>query len=141
MQNGILTPSQPLIIIPSSAKWLADTPTPAKQLVTASRGVLDLNPIEPAGKKIIFKFFKKMGRRVLKKVLVKWSEGLKLNVMRIITIRKKKYLSTSLDNAFYKNIKKDLKRELNFKLSNLYRTIFSSKNGLSLDSKQKILPS
>ena len=46
---------------------------------------------------------------MLKKVLIKWSEGLKLNVIRIITARKKKYLNTPLDNAFYKNIKKDLK--------------------------------
>ena len=76
---------------------------------------------------------------MLKKVLVKWSEGLKLNVTRIVAARKKEYLSTSSDNAFYKNIKKDLKRELNFKLSNLYRIIFSSKNSLSLNSKQKIL--
>ena len=71
--------------------------------------MLDLNPIEPAGKKIIFKTSKKMGRRVLKKVLVKWSEGLKLNVVRIIAVRKKEYLNTSLDNTFYKNIKNDLK--------------------------------
>ena len=46
---------------------------------------------------------------MLKKVLIKWSEGLKLNVARIIAARKKEYLNTPLDNAFYKNIKKDLK--------------------------------
>ena len=68
---------------------------------------------------------------MLKKVLIKWSEGLKLNVVRIITARKKEYLNTPLDNAFYKNIKKDLKQELNFKPSNLYRIIFGGKNGVS----------
>ena len=97
--------------------------------------MLNLNPAEPAGEKIIFKTSKKTGRRVLKKVLVKWSEGLKLNVVRIVAARKKEYLSASLDNAFCKNIKKDLKRELNFKLSNSHRIIFGSKNGLSLDGK------
>ena len=50
-----------------------------------------------------------MGKWVLKKVLVKWSKGLKLNIIRIIVVRKKEYLNTSLDNAFYKNIKKDFK--------------------------------
>ena len=50
-----------------------------------------------------------MGKRVLKKVLIKWSEGLKLNIIRIITTRKKEYLNTPLNNTFYKNIKKDLK--------------------------------
>ena len=82
-----------------------------------------------------------MGKRVLKKGLIKQSEGLKLNIARIIATRKKKYLNTPLDNAFYKNIKKDLKWGLNFKLSNLYRIIFGGKNGVSQDSKQKVLPS
>jgi len=50
-----------------------------------------------------------MGKWVLKKVLVKWSEGFKLNIVRMVAVKKKEYLSTSLDNAFYKNIKKDLK--------------------------------
>jgi len=68
---------------------------------------------------------------VLKKVLIKWSEGLKLNVARIITTRKKEYLNTPLDDAFCKNIKKDLKWELNFELSNLHRTIFGGKNSVS----------
>ena len=65
--------------------------------------------MEPVGKKIIFKTSKRMGKRVLKKVLVKWSEGLKFDVVRMIVARKKEYLNTFLDNAFYKNIKKDLK--------------------------------
>ena len=39
---------------------------------------------------------------------------------------------------FTKILKKNLKRELNFKLSNLYKTVFNSKNGISLDGKQKI---
>ena len=64
-------------------------------------------------------------------MLIKWNKGLKLNVIRIIITRKKEYLNTSLDNAFYKNIKKDLKQELNFEPSNLYRIIFRSKNGIS----------
>lgn len=102
--------------------------------------MLDLNPAEPAGEKIIFKTSKKTGRRVLKKVLIKWSKGLELNVARIVTVKKKEYLSASSDDAFCKNIKKNLKKELNFKPSNLHRTIFSGKNGLSLDNKQKILP-
>ena len=82
-----------------------------------------------------------MGKWVLKKVLVKWSKGLKLNIIRIIVVRKKEYLNTSLDNAFYKNIKKDFKQKLNFKLSNLYRIIFRGKNGIGWDGKPKILPS
>ena len=86
--------------------------------------------MEPIGKKIIFKTFKRIGKQVLKKVLIKWSKGLKLNIIRIIITRKKEYLNTSLDNAFYKNIKKDLKWELNFKLSNLYRTSFRGKNSI-----------
>ena len=73
-------------------------------------------------------------------MLIKWSEGLKLNVARIIAARKKEYLNAPLDNAFCKNIKKDLKWELNFKPSNLYRTIFGGKNGVSWDGKQKVLP-
>ena len=77
---------------------------------------------------------------MLKKVLIKQNKGLKLNITRIITAKKKKYLNTPLDNAFYKNIKKDLKWELNFKLSNLYKIIFRGKNSVSWDSKQKILP-
>ena len=89
-----------------------------------------MDPIEPIGKKIIFKTSKRTGKRVLKKVLIKWSKGLKLNVIRIVTARKKEYLNTPLDNAFCKNIKKDLKRELNFEPSNLYRTIFRGKNGV-----------
>ena len=81
--------------------------------MTAPRGELNLNPAEPAGKKTIFKTSKKTGRQVSKKVLIKWSEGLELNVARIITTRKREYLSTSSNNTFYKNIKKDLKQELN----------------------------
>ena len=50
-----------------------------------------------------------MGKWVLKKVLIKWSEGLKLNVTRIVAARKKEYLSAPLDNAFCKNIKKNIK--------------------------------
>ena len=50
-----------------------------------------------------------MSKRVSKKILIKWSEGLKLNIIRIIITRKKEYLNTSLDNTFCKNIKKDLK--------------------------------
>ena len=42
-------------------------------------------------------------------MLVKWSKGLGLNIVKIITARKKEYLNTPLDNTFYKNIKKDLK--------------------------------
>jgi len=111
-----------------SAEQPADALTPlAKQLVTAPRGQLNQDPAEPTGEKTIFKTSKRMGKRVLKKVLVKWSKGLKLNVIRIIAARKKEYLSAPLDNAFYKNIKKDLKRELNFKLSNLYRIIFGER--------------
>jgi hypothetical protein len=64
-------------------------------------------------------------------VLIEWSKGLKLNVIRIVTARKKEYLNTPLDNAFCKNIKKDLKQELNFKPSNLHRIIFGGKNGVS----------
>ena len=58
------------------------------------------------------------------------TEGLKLNIVRIIAARKKEYLNTPLYNAFYKNIKKDFKQELNFKLSNLHRTIFGGKNSI-----------
>ena len=82
-----------------------------------------------------------MGKWVLKNVLIKWSKGLKLNIVRIIITRKKQYLNTSLNNAVYKNIKKDLKQKLNFKLSNLYRTIFRGKNGIGWDGKLKILSS
>ena len=49
-------------------------------------------------------------------------------------------MSASLDVTFCKDIKKDLKRELNFKLSNLRRTIFGSRNGVGLDGKLEILP-
>ena len=74
-------------------------------------------------------------------MLIKWSEGLKLNVVRMIVARKKEYLNASLDDAFCKNIKKDLKRELNFEPSNLHRIIFRGKNGIGWDGKPKILPS
>ena len=110
------------------------------QLGTAPWGELDQDPAEPAGKKTIFKTFKRTGKRVLKKVLIKWSEGLELDVVRMIAARKKEYLNAPLDDAFCKNIKKDLKRELNFEPSNLHRIIFGGKNGVSWDGKQKVLP-
>ena len=119
LQNGISTPSQPPITILSSAERPADAPTPlAKQLGTAPRGELNQDPAEPVSKRTIFETFKRTGKWVLKKVLIKWSEGLKLNIIKIIIIKKKEYLNTSLNNAFYKNIKKVFKQELNFKLSN-----------------------
>jgi len=86
LQNGILTPLQLLIIILLLAERPADALTPAKQLVTAFRGVLNLNPAEPVGKKTIFKTSKKTGRWVLKKVLIKWSEGLIIITITAITV-------------------------------------------------------
>ena len=139
-QNGILTPSQLPITIPSSAERPAGALTPsARRSVTAPGG--ELNPAKPAGEKIIFKTSKKTGKRVSKKILIKWSKGLELNIAKIIAVKKREYLSAFLNNAFCKNIKKDLKRKLNFKLSNLHKTVFSSKNSISLNNKQKILSS
>jgi len=46
---------------------------------------------------------------VLKKVLIEWSEGLELNVARMVAARKKEYLNAPSDDAFCKNITKDLK--------------------------------
>jgi hypothetical protein len=94
----------------------------------------------PQVEKIIFETSKGTGKRVLKKVLVEWSEGLELDVVRMIAARRKEYLNAPLDDAFCKNIKKDLKRELNFEPSNLHRTIFGGKNGVGWDGKQKVLP-
>ena len=88
----------------------------------------------------IFETSKRTGKRVSKKVPIEWSEGLELDVVRIITARKKEYLNAPSDNSFCKNIKKDLKRELNFKPSNLHRTIFRGKNGVGWDGRQKVLP-
>lgn len=45
-----------------------------------------------------------------------------------------------MNDTFCKDIKKDLKRELNFKPSNLRHTIFGSRNGVGLDGKLEILP-
>ena len=66
-----------------------------------------------------------------KKVLIKWSEGLKLNIIKIIATKKKKYINAPSNNAFNKNIKRYFKQEPNFKLSNLYWTIFRGKNGIN----------
>jgi len=57
----------------------------------------------------------------------------------MIVAKKQQYLSASLDDTFCKDIKKDLKRELNFKPRNLRRTVFGSRNGVGLDGKLKIL--
>ena len=143
MQNGISTPSQPPIIIPLSAERPAGNPTPsAKQSAKAFGREPDLDPgepAEPAGEKIIFETSKRTGKRVSKKVLVEWSEGPELDVARMIVAKKQQYLSASSGDAFCKDIKKDLKRELNFKPSNLHRTIFSTRNGVGSDGKPKIL--
>jgi hypothetical protein len=71
LRNGISTPLQPLITIPSLIKRLVGTPTLlAKQLAETLELERDLNTSEPAGEKTVFKTSKRTGKRVLKKVLI-----------------------------------------------------------------------
>jgi hypothetical protein len=76
-----------LIIIPSSAGHPAGTPTPsAKQSAKALGRDPDLDPeepAEPASEKIILETSKRTGKRA-SKALVEWSEGLELDVARMI---------------------------------------------------------